>query len=120
MRWGLIRRMPQTTSASCPSGWWTAIRRWSGAEDKPLDGCGDTGRAEGLGEAGGAVGGGVGGGQSGVPVLQGGGGGAVAGARLAEDGSPHLAVAQERTPSGRPTGMFHEKTTSWKWHLSFP
>ena len=47
-----------------------------GAEDEPLDGRGDTGRAEGGGEAGGAVGGGAG------------------GWRLAGDGSPHHAVLQ--------------------------
>ena len=46
-----------------------------GAEGEPLNGCGDTGRAEGGGEAGGAVGEGT-------------------GVRLVGDGSPHHAVLQ--------------------------
>ena len=49
-----------------------------GTEDEPLDGCGDTDRAEGRGEAGWRVADGDGGEQGGLQVLQGGGGGAVA------------------------------------------
>ena len=48
-----------------------------GAEDEPLDGRGDTGRAEGRGEAGWRVADGDGGEQGGLQVLQGGGGVAV-------------------------------------------